>query len=135
MNKTLKWAITLLIAATLFRTQTLFFLPTLELFGGAAPNGWLGPWVSDAIIGLLVLPMLFLFWTQRSQLVWGVLVVYNAIGAFDYSQGLITQFVTPMPEDMASAATVYGGIGLFMTLQIIALGLLFRQTVIAYFNE
>jgi len=32
---------------------------------------------------------------------------------------------------MASAATVYLGIGLFMVFQLIALGLLFRRDVIA----
>ncbi|KPQ32255.1 MAG: hypothetical protein HLUCCA11_21890 [Phormidesmis priestleyi Ana] len=135
MTNTVRWAITLLMGATLFRTQTVLFLPTVEMFGGSAPNGWLGPWLSDVTLGFILPVMLFLFWTQRGIRVWGVLVVYNAVGAFDYSQGLITQYVSPMPAEMASPATVYAGIGVFMVLQLIALWLLFRRDVVAHFKQ
>ncbi len=121
MTKTVRWAIATLMAATLFRAQTVLFLPTVEMFGGAAPDGWFGPWLSDATLGFLLPVMLFLFWTQRGIRVWGVLVGYNAVGAFDYFQGLITQYVSPMPAEMALPATVYAGIGGFMVLQLIAL--------------
>ncbi|MGX6646560.1 hypothetical protein ACWCOP_01305 [Maricaulaceae bacterium MS644] len=133
MGNILKWIIALLIGATLFRAQTVLFLPTVEMFGGIAPNGWFGPWLSDAILGCLVPVMVLLFLTQRGIRIWGALVLYNAIGAFDYSQGLITQFISPMPTEMASPTTVYVGIGLFMILQLIALGLLFRRDVIQHF--
>ncbi|WP_290847947.1 hypothetical protein [Henriciella sp.] len=119
--------------ATLFRAQTVLFLPTVEMFGGIAPNGWFGPWLSDAILGFLVPIMVFLFLTRRGIRIWGGLVLYHAVGAFDYSQGLITQFISPMPEEMASPMTVYVGIGLFMILQLIALCLLFRRDVIQHF--
>ena len=129
-----KWAITLLMGATIFRVQTILFLPQVEMFGGIAPDGWFGPWLSDTIIGLILPVMIYLFWTRRSIAVWGVLVAYNAVGAFDYSQGLITQLISPMPVEMASAVTVYLGIGLFMVFQLTALGLLFRRDVIAGFS-
>jgi hypothetical protein len=135
MSKTVKWAIALLMTATLFRVQTVLFLPTVEMFGGPAPDGWFGPWLSDAILGFLVPVMVFLFMTRRGIRVWGALVVYNSVGAFDYSQGLITQYVSPMPADMASATTVYAGIGVFMTFQLIALALLFRRDVVAEFSK
>jgi hypothetical protein len=134
MTPTIKWAITLLMGATIFRAQTILFLPQVQMFGGIAPDGWFGPWLSDTIIGFALPVMLYLFWTRRSVAVWGVLVAYNAVGAFDYSQGLITQAISPMPVEMASAATVYLGIGLFMVFQLIALGLLFRRDVIAEFK-
>lgn len=134
MTKTIKWTIALLMGATLFRAQTILFLPQLHMFGGIAPDGWFGPWLSDTIIGFTLPVMLYLFWTRRSVAVWGVLVAYNAVGAFDYSQGLITQVLSPMPVEMASAATVYIGIGLFMCLQLVALGLLFRSDVIGAFK-
>ena len=129
-----KWAITLLMGATIFRVQTILFLPQVEMFGGIAPDGWFGPWLSDTIIGLILPVMIYLFWTRRSIAVWGVLVAYNAVGAFDYSQGLITQLISPMPVEMAAAVTVYLGIGLFMVFQLTALGLLFRRDVIAGFS-
>lgn len=134
MNPALKWTITILMAATIFRAQTLLFLPQLQMFGGIAPDGWFGPWLSDATIGLLLPIMIYLFWSVRTITTWGLLVVYNAVGAFDYSQGLITQWVHPLPLEVAAPATVYVGIGLFMVFQLIALSLLFRAGVIAYFN-
>jgi len=56
-------------------------------------------------------------------------------GAFDYSQDMITRVISPMPVEMASAATVCVRIGLFMVAQFVALGLLFRRDVIAEFNR
>ncbi|MGR3269821.1 hypothetical protein DU478_05795 [Thalassococcus profundi] len=134
MTPTVKWAITLLMGATIFRAQTILFLPQVQMYGGPAPDGWFGPWLSDTIIGFILPVMLYLFWTRRGLAVWGALVAYNAVGAFDYSQGLITQAISPMPVEMASATTVYLGIGLFMVAQLLALGLLFRRDVIADFR-
>lgn len=134
MTPTIKWAIALLMGATIFRVQAGLFLSDLQMFGGPAPDGWFGPWLSDTIIGFLLPVMLYLFWTRRSVAVWGTLIAYNAVGAFDYSQGLITQAISPMPVEMASAATVHIGIGVFMCFQLLALGLLFRRGVIAEFK-
>ncbi|ETX12838.1 hypothetical protein OCH239_15735 [Roseivivax halodurans JCM 10272] len=134
MTPAIKWAITLLMGVTIFRAQTILFLPEVQIFGGSAPDGWFGPWLSDTIIGFAVPVMLYLFWTRRSVAMWGALVSYNAVGAFDYSQGLITQAISPMPAEMASATAVYLGIGLFMVAQLLTLGLLFRRDVIADFR-
>lgn len=134
MTSTIKWAITLLMGTTIFRAQTVLFLPELQMFGGIAPDSWFGPWLSDTIIGFALPVMLYLFWSRRSVVIWGALVAYNAVGAFDYSQGLITQAISPMPVEMASAMTVYVGIGLFMGFQLVALGLLFRRDVITEFK-
>ena len=134
MTPTIRWAIALLMGATIFRAQTILFLPEVQMFGGPAPDGWFGPWLSDTIIGFAVPVMLYLFWTRRSVAVWGALVAYNAVGAFDYSQGLITQVISPMPVEMAPAAAVYLGSGLFMVFQLSALGLLFRRDVITEFK-
>ncbi|MGB3407936.1 MAG: hypothetical protein WBA67_10620 [Jannaschia sp.] len=134
MKPATRWAIVALMGITIFRAQTILFLPEVQMFGGIAPDGWFGPWLSDTILGFAVPVMLYLFWTRRSVAIWGVLVAYNAVGAFDYSQGLITQMISPMPVEMASAATVYMGIGLFMAAQIVALGLLFRREVITEFK-
>ena len=135
MTPRIRWAIAVLMGVTIFRAQTILFLPQVEMFGGPAPDGWFGPWLSDTIIGFALPVMLYLFWTRRGAAVWGVLVAYNAVGAFDYAQGLITQMISPMPVEMAAATTVYLGIGLFMAAQIAALGLMFRRDVIAAFTE
>ncbi|MEL6118785.1 MAG: hypothetical protein AAFR49_03805 [Pseudomonadota bacterium] len=133
MPVSLKWTITLLMAATVFRAQTILFLPEVAAFGGPAHNAWFGPWFSDAIIGFLVPVMIFVLWKGISPRAWGTLIIYNSLGAFDYSQGLITQYFHPMHAEMASAMTVYLGIGVFMVFQITAIMLLFRKTVISQF--
>lgn len=103
------------------------------MFGGTAPNGWFGPWLCDAAFGILVPFIVFLFWKKRGIVTWGVLIIYNALGAFDYFTGLLTQWVHPLPNEIAPPAVVYGGIALFMIFQLIALALLFRSDVITYF--
>ncbi|MEM8500518.1 MAG: hypothetical protein AAF542_21055 [Pseudomonadota bacterium] len=125
--------IAFLMLVTVFRTQTILFIPELKMLEGPAPNGWLGPWVSDFVLGLCVPAMVYLALKSRSIKIWGILVLYNSVGAFDYSQGLITQWISPMPENMASSLMVYGGIGFFMICQLIALSLLFRSDVLNWF--
>lgn len=125
--------IAVLMTLTIFRAQTILFLPNLEMYGGVAPNGWFGPWLSDFLIGLLVPVAVFLAIKRTGTSVWGFLVLYNALGAFDYTQGLITQWISPLPVSIASEVTVYLGIYLFLICQIVALWLLFRQEVIGHF--
>ncbi|NCP65034.1 MAG: hypothetical protein GW763_15895 [Paraglaciecola sp.] len=134
MPNQVKFAIALLMSVTIFRAQTVLFLSSVEMFGGIAPDAWFAPWFSDALLGFLVPLMVYLFWQKRSTKIWGALIIYNAVGAFDYATGLATQFTAPMPVEMASAMTVYLGIGVFMLCQLIALVLLFRTDVIAYFT-
>lgn len=132
-TSSIRWTIAVLMGLTLFRAQTVLFLPTVEMFGGIAPDAWFAPWLSDAILGFLLPVMLWLFWKKRGTRVWGILVLYNSVGAFDYATGLGTQWIHPMPAEMASSITVYGGIGFFMACQLCALALLFRRDVVAYF--
>lgn len=135
MSGAMRWTITLLMGVTILRAQTVLFLPTVEMYGGPSPDAWFAPWLSDAILGFMLPVMLWLLWARRGVRVWGALVVYNAVGAFDYSTGLATQWHAPMPVEMASATTVYGGIGFFVTCQLIALALLFRRDVVDDFKS
>ncbi|MEL6110804.1 MAG: hypothetical protein AAFU85_32765 [Planctomycetota bacterium] len=121
--------------ATVFRAQTIFFLPELSMFGGKAPDGWFAPWLSDSIIGLLVPLVVYLFWTQRGVRIWGLIATYNAVGAFDYANGLAAQWISPMPAEMASPTTVYLGIGVFMALQLIVFALMLRPDVVRHFTQ
>lgn len=135
MSKGVKWSIALLMCFTIFRAQTVLFLPKVEMFGGPAADAWFAPWLSDAIFGFLVPVMVFLFLKRRGTKLWGALVIYNALGAFDYANGLAAQWIAPMPVEMASPMTVYIGIGLFMVFQLIALALLFRSDVVSHFSN
>lgn len=133
MKNRLIWVISLLMFATIFRAQTIAFLSSVEAFGGPAPDAWFGPWASDAVLGLLVPVMIFILWKGRGPRAWGALLVYNALGVFDYSHGLVTQYFSPMPIEMASPTMVYLGIGVFLAMQLIALALLFRRDVATHF--
>lgn len=128
--------IALFMLLTIFRAQTILFIPKVQMFGGIAPNGWLGPWASDFLIGLFVPIAVYAALKMRGRRIWGFLLIYNAVGAFDYSQGLVAQYVSPMPEQMAPYAAVFFGIALFMVFQLIALGQLFRKDVMEnFFSE
>lgn len=132
-NQKSRRLIALLMLLTIFRAQTILFIPEVEMFGGIAPNGWLGPWASDFLIGLFVPFMVYAALKLRGRRIWGVLLIYNAVGAFDYSQGLVAQYVSPMPEQMAPYLAVFIGIALFMIFQLTALANLFRKDVMGDF--
>ncbi len=126
--RALVW-ITVLMLLTITRFSVVFRLPSLEMFDGTSPDAWFAPWVSDTILGLLVPVMAYLAWSRRGVVVWGALIGYNAIGAFDYVHGLATQWIHPLDN----AALTYGSISLFLALQLAVIGLLFRPDVITHF--
>ncbi|MEO0687466.1 MAG: hypothetical protein AAFY76_21055 [Cyanobacteria bacterium J06649_11] len=122
-------------ALTIVRAQTLFFFPTLEMNGGVNPDAWFGPWLSDSIQGLLVPIVIYLLLKGTGSRVWALLIMYSALGAFDYSQGLITQLISPISEEIASPSFVIGSLISTLILQLIATILLFRSDVVIYFLE
>ncbi|NJL54379.1 hypothetical protein HC928_03710 [bacterium] len=119
---------------TITRLQAIWFISSLEMFSGISPDAWLGPWVSDAILGIL-LPIMVYFTLRGSGIkLWGLLVLYNAVGSFDYSQGLATQWLSPLPSAIASSTLVYGSLSVTLSLQLVALLLLFQNDVIHHFK-
>lgn len=61
MSTRVKWAIRLLKGLTLFRAQTILFLPkVVVMFGGPAPDAWFMPWLSESMFGFLVPVLMFL---------------------------------------------------------------------------
>ena len=123
--------IAVLIGLTITRFTVVFRLPSLEMFDGASPDAWFAPWVSDTILGLLVPAVVFLVLRRTGTALWGALIAYNAVGAFDYVHGLATQWIHPLEN----AAVTYGAISFFLVAQLIALGLLFRADVIDHFTR
>ena len=123
-------AITVLMALTITRFSVVFRLPSLEMFDGDSPDAWFAPWVSDTILGALVPLVAYLAWTKRGTVLWGSLIAYNAVGAFDYVHGLATQWLHPLEN----AALTYGSISFFLALQVAAIALLFRPEVVEHFT-
>ena len=127
----LRVVIATLILLTSIRFMIVSFIPTLEMFGGPNPDAWIGPWGADTVLGLLAPVMAWLAWRGAGARVWGLLIAYNAVGAFDYANGLLTQWLEPTVTQ--SAALTYGSIGVSMVVQLIVLRLLFRGEVVESF--
>lgn len=75
--------------------------------------------------------MAWLAWRGQGARDWGLLIAYNAVGAFDYSHGLLTQWLEPTVTQ--SAALTFGSIGISLIVQLVALLLLFREQVASSF--
>ncbi|MEM6362454.1 MAG: hypothetical protein AAF731_20365 [Bacteroidota bacterium] len=120
-------------ALTITRAQAILFLPTLQMFGGASPDPWLGPWVTDSILGV-ILPIVIYFMLKGSGIkTWTLFIIYSVIGAFDYANGLVTQWLHPLPEEIAGAALVYGSLIASFTFQLLVVILLFRKDVMRFY--
>lgn len=130
---TLRVVIALLILITSIRFMVVSFLPSLEKFGGPNPDAWVEPWGADTVLGALAPVMAWLAWKGQGLRVWGLLIAYNSVGAFDYAHGLLTQWLEPTVTQ--SAAMTYGSIGISLIVQLGVIGLLFRGTVTTSFLE
>ena len=115
--------ISILILITTLRTAAGTLIPNLEMFGGNMSNAWTGPFFADVVLGVMAPFVAYLAWKKVGKRLWGFLVVYNAVGAFDYLQGLVVSIHSPDPA-LPSITLI-----LFMTLQITILLLLFRKDV------
>lgn len=123
--------ITILTAVSITRLVVVFRLPSLEMFDGDNPDAWIGPWVSDTVLGFLVPVMVYLAWRRSGTKVWGALVAYTVIGAFDYAHGLVTQWIHPQN---ANSTVTYGAIGFLMVQQLIVAALLFRDDAVRHYT-
>ncbi len=62
-----------------------------------------------------------------------MLLIYSAIGAFDYANGLTTQWLHPLPEEIAASALVLTALTATLIFQIVVVYLLFKDKAIHYF--
>ena len=125
--------ITIMVVLTSSRASVVTYFPHLEMYGGIDANAWLAPWVSDTILGLLVPVMIYLLWRKTGAKVWAGLIVYNALGAFDYSHGLATQMHYPQMSEGSVSAVIYTAIGLGMIFNLIVTLMMFRGDVMRHF--
>ena len=132
----IKWMVAL-IGFTTMRAFMGFQLPTLQMYGGVHPDAWFAPWLSDTVLGIIAPFMIYLLLTRNDIKSWGILVAYNAVGAFDYLHGLMVQWTDPLvPKGiMGTPELTYGSIGLSFIVQLIVLFLLFSHQVRIHFAE
>jgi hypothetical protein len=122
-------AMTIMMALTFSRACVVTYFPHLEMYGGVDANAWFAPWVSDTILGLLVPVMIYLLWRKTGAKVWAALIVYNALGAFDYSHGLATQWLYPQMTEGAESAVI--SLGMIFNLAIALM--MFRGDIMRHF--
>ncbi len=118
---------------TAVRAQTLFFFSSLRMNGGSNPDEWFIPWITDSILGLMIPFILYLILKGKGIKIWAFLILYSAIGAFDYLTGLATQWFHPMSSETAGSELVYSSLLFSFIVQTIVLLLLFKQRVINYY--
>eukprot|EP00966_Prymnesium_polylepis_P003308 76018-Prymnesium_polylepis.1 len=109
---------------------------TVKMLGGPNPNGWLGPWVTDSILGLLVPVMIALSLTLKGVPLLACLFAYNILGAYDYAHGLLTQYLEPQAFFMwkpAVPSQIYFSIGFGCVCNITCAVLLLTAPVQHYF--
>jgi hypothetical protein len=126
-------AMTIMMALTFSRACVVTCFPHLEMYGRVDANAWFAPWVSDTILGLLVPVMIYLLWRKTGAKVWAALIVYNALGAFDYSHGLATQWHYPQMTEGAVSAVTYTVISLGMIFNLAIALMMFRGDIMRHF--
>ncbi len=127
------YVIVVLTGLTITRAQAILFLPTLKMFGGTSPDAWLAPWVTDSILGLLLPVVTYFLLKGKGLKIWATLLLYSAIGAFDYATGLTTQWLHPLPKETAGTALVFSALTATLTFQLVVVYLLFHEKVINHF--
>ena len=130
--KQVKW-IAILILITTGRFSVVTYFEGLEMFGGPDPNEWFGPWTTDTILGILAPFIAYFVYKKKGLRLWGALIAYNCIGAFDYANGILTQYLSPQvsnPPEM-----IFGALILFLCIQLVVIYLLFNKNVINHFSQ
>ena len=128
-----------LLSYTLTRTMMAMQLNSAKMFGGENADGWLGPWLSDTILGILTPFAIYGALKGKGVVAWGLLLSFNVVGSYDYMNGLFAQYLHPMVTMMGDpappAAVIYGSIGLGCLCQIVNVVLLLQNNTIQFFTK
>ena len=103
----------------------------------AASSDWTIAFLGDFVIGTTALFLAYWIWKKPSALLWGILLAWNAVGIFDLFGALSHSFsapFSPFPEIGINEMSIRMILSLNTLLQFIALLLMFRPQVKAYFR-
>ena len=103
----------------------------------SASSDWTIAFLGDFIIGTTALFLAYKIWKKPTALLWGILLAWNAVGLFDLFGALSHSFsapFSPFPEIGVNEISIRMILTLNTFLQSIALLLMFRPQVKAYFN-
>jgi hypothetical protein len=93
----------------------------------------LGHGLRDTTLGLLAPLMAYLAFKKTGLKLWGALIAYNCIGAFDYANGLLTEYLSPPVSNPPEI--IFGGIGLFFCVQLVVIYLLLNKNVVNHYSQ
>ena len=103
----------------------------------AASSDWTIAFLGDFVIGTTALFLAYRIWKKPSALLWGILLAWNAVGIFDLFGALSHSFsapFSPFPEIGINEMSIRTILSLNTLIQFIALLLIFRPQVKAYFR-
>ena len=103
----------------------------------AASSDWTIAFLGDFVIGTTALFLAYRIWKKPSALLWGILLAWNAVGIFDLFGALSHSFsapFSPFPEIGINEMSIRTILCLNTLIQFIALVLMFRPQVKAYFR-
>ena len=141
-NAGMHFQVKLLVFATggmVFRAVgSALFLP-LGAIGSdrSASSDWTIAFLGDFVIGSTALFLAYNIWKKPSALLWGILLAWNAVGIFDLFGALSHSFsapFSPFPEIGINEISIRTILSLNTLIQFVALLLMFRPEVKAYFK-
>ena len=103
----------------------------------AAPPDWTIAFLGDFAIGTTALFLAYMIWKKPSAFLWGILLAWNAVGIFDLIGALSHSFsapFSPFPEIGVNEISIRTILSLNTFIQSVALIVMFRPQVKAYFR-
>ena len=103
----------------------------------AAPPDWTIAFLGDFAIGTTALFLAYMIWKKPSAFLWGILLAWNAVGIFDLIGALSHSFsapFSPFPEIGVNEISIRTILSLNTFIQSVALLVMFRPQVKAYFR-
>jgi hypothetical protein len=126
-------AMLVFMSLTISRVYMITKIKTCKMFGGVNPDEWFGPWVTDSTMGCLLPVVVGIAAYGQGRVLWGILVGYNCIGAYDYANGLMCQFMSPQADGQFPPTAIYASVGFGCFCNLVALCLLFTKAAMNYY--
>ena len=103
----------------------------------SASSDWTIAFLGDFVIGTTALFLAYHIWKKPSAFLWGILLAWNAVGLFDLFGALSHSFsapFSPFPEIGINETSIRTILTLNTVIQLVAIVLMFRPKVKAYFR-
>ena len=103
----------------------------------SASSDWTIAFLGDFVIGTTALVLAYHIWKKPTAFLWGILLAWNAVWLFDLFGALSHSFSAPFypfPEIGINEKSIRMILSLNTVIQLVAIVLMFRSKVKAYFS-